>query len=77
MLGFFYLGPGGFWWRKYPSLGVRACKDTFAQMRALAIKHMFLVADPKIEKSETMARFLGGHPVEGDLWVVDIANARF
>ncbi len=76
-LGFFYLGPKAFWWRRYPGAGIRATKTMFERMRAWGVKHMFLVLDEKIEGSETMARFLGGKHVQETLWVVDTDNARF
>jgi hypothetical protein len=76
-VGFLYLGPNGFWWKRYPRIGIEAVRRTFALARKMQVTKIFLASDPSIGGSKRLVRWLGAEHVENNLWVVSTATARF
>lgn len=81
-VAFFYGGPNQIFVRKYIKLAVRGMGIVFRTMHEMGVQHVYMVADRRIEKSDTLARWLGGTPTgheqgEGPLYIVPIANTPF
>lgn len=81
-VAFFHGGPNQIFVRKYLKLAVRGMRNVFLTMREMGVQHVYMVADKRIEKSDTLARWLGGVPTgheqdEGPLYIVPIANTPF
>jgi hypothetical protein len=75
-IAFFYGGPNQIFMRKYIKLALRAFAEVFADLARMGVTHIYAIADKRIERSVTLARWLGGTPTgdsqeEGELYVFD------
>lgn len=76
---FFYGGPNQVFVKKYIKLALRGMQMVFQKLLDMGVLHVYAVADKRVPRSETLARWLGGTPVgvsqdEGELYVIPLAD---
>ncbi len=78
-VAFFYGGPNQIFARKYIKQALTGMQRVFRRLIELGVNHVYACVDKSIDKSDTLARWLGGEPTgfsqeQGEVYVFHLPN---
>jgi hypothetical protein len=78
-IAFFYGGPNQIFARKYIKQALRGMQRVFGTLIDMGVSTVYACVDKHIERSETLARWLGAVPTgdsqeQGDIYAITLAN---
>lgn len=78
-IAFFYGGPNQIFARKYLKQALIGMQRVFRRLMELGVNHVYACVDKRIDRSDTLARWLGGQPTgasqdEGEVYAFELSR---